>query len=74
MGFLFFGHGTQKLFGWFQGHGPEGTSGFFESLGYRPGKPMAIVAGLTGRLREHRAGRTRRRHLGVRYINALWAE
>ena len=47
MGALFFGHGTQKLFGWFQGSGPEGTGGFFESLGYRPGKPMAIAAGVT---------------------------
>ena len=31
-------HGTQKLFGWFGGHGLDGTGGFFESLGFRPGK------------------------------------
>lgn len=46
VGGLFIGHGTQKLFGWFGGGGPEGTGGFFESLGYRPGRAMAVVAGL----------------------------
>lgn len=45
IGPLFVGHGTQKLFGWFGGHGPEGTGGFFESLGLRPGKRNAIAAG-----------------------------
>ena len=30
VGGLFVGHGTQKLFGWFGGSGPEGTGGFFE--------------------------------------------
>jgi|SRR5687767_7494564 putative oxidoreductase len=45
IGGLFIGHGTQKLFGWFGGHGPEGTGEFFESLGLRPGKPNAIAAG-----------------------------
>jgi putative oxidoreductase len=45
IGGLFIGHGTQKLFGWFGGHGPEGTGGFFESLGLKPGKPAAIAAG-----------------------------
>jgi putative oxidoreductase len=47
VGGLFFGHGTQKLFGWFDGHGLEGTGGFMESLGYTPGKRMAILAGAT---------------------------
>jgi putative oxidoreductase len=46
VGPLFVGHGTQKLFGWFDGHGPEGTGGFFESLGLRPGKRHAIAAGV----------------------------
>jgi putative oxidoreductase len=46
IGGLFIGHGTQKLFGWFGGHGPEGTGGFFESLGLKPGKPNAIAAGV----------------------------
>src|SRR5205085_8099803 len=46
VGALFIGHGTQKLFGWFQGHGLEGTAGFMESLGYRPGKRYAALGGL----------------------------
>ena len=47
VGPLFVGHGTQKLFGWFDGHGPDGTGGFFESLGLRPGKRHATAAGWT---------------------------
>ncbi|MFC5219140.1 DoxX family membrane protein [Streptomyces coerulescens] len=39
-------HGTQKLFGWFGGHGIEGTGQFMESVGYRPGKASATAAGL----------------------------
>lgn len=39
-------HGAQKLFGWFGGHGPRGTGQFFESLGFRPGAPFAVAAGL----------------------------
>src|SRR5579859_2335848 len=45
VGLLFVGHGTQKLFGWFGGHGPEGTGQFFESLGLRPGRKHAMAAG-----------------------------
>ena len=45
IGGLFVGHGTQKLFGWFGGHGIDGTAGFFESIGLRPGKQNAIAAG-----------------------------
>ena len=45
VGPLFVGHGTQKLFGWFGGHGIEGTSGFFEQLGLRPAKRHATAAG-----------------------------
>ncbi|MFL5894589.1 MAG: DoxX family protein [Thermoleophilaceae bacterium] len=45
VGGLFIGHGTQKLFGWFGGHGIEGTGGFFESLGLKPGRRNAIAAG-----------------------------
>jgi putative oxidoreductase len=45
VGPLFIGHGAQKLFGWFGGHGIEGTGGFFESLGLRPGKRHAVAAG-----------------------------
>jgi len=45
IGTFFVGHGTQKLFGWFGGHGPEGTGQFFESVGIRPGRRNAIAAG-----------------------------
>jgi putative oxidoreductase len=47
IGGTFFVHGTQKLFGWFGGSGPEGTGQFFESVGLRPGKQNAIAAGAT---------------------------
>jgi putative oxidoreductase len=45
VGGYFVGHGTQKLFGWFGGYGPEGTGQFFESIGLRPGKRHALAAG-----------------------------
>src|SRR3954454_19785406 len=45
IGGLFVGHGTQKLFGWFGGYGPDGTGQFFESIGLRPGRRNAMVAG-----------------------------
>jgi putative oxidoreductase len=45
VGFFFFGHGTQKLFGWFGGHGLEATAKGFEFIGLRPGKRHAIAAG-----------------------------
>lgn len=44
-GGLVTGHGSQKLFGWFQGPGIDGTTGFMESLGLQPGKPWASMAG-----------------------------
>ena len=47
VGALFFGHGTQKLFGWFDGHGREGTAGMMDSLGYQPPGTMAVIAGAT---------------------------
>ena len=40
-------HGAQKLFGWFGGYGLNGTGGFMESLGFRPGKAFAAAAGAT---------------------------
>lgn len=46
-GGLMAGHGAQKLFGWFGGYGLEGTSGWLESMGLRPGRPWAILAGLS---------------------------
>jgi putative oxidoreductase len=45
VGGLFAGHGAQKLLGWFGGHGLQQTGGSFESLGFRPGRPMAFLAG-----------------------------
>jgi putative oxidoreductase len=45
IGPLFMGHGAQKLFGKFGGHGPEGTGQFFEQLGLRPGRRHAVTAG-----------------------------
>jgi putative oxidoreductase len=45
VGPLFIGHGAQKLFGKFGGHGPEGTGQFFEQLGLRPGRRHAVAAG-----------------------------
>jgi len=38
-------HGGQKLFGWFGGYGLAGTGGFMESLGFRPGRVHAALAG-----------------------------
>jgi putative oxidoreductase len=46
-GSLMAGHGAQKLFGHFEGPGLEGTTGFMEMLGLRPGRPWAVLAGLT---------------------------
>jgi putative oxidoreductase len=46
-GSLIAGHGAQKLFGSFGGPGLEGTSGFMEMLGMRPGRPWAYLAGLS---------------------------
>jgi putative oxidoreductase len=45
VGFLFAGHGAQKLFGAFGGHGLAGTAQFFESTGLRPGTLHARAAG-----------------------------
>ncbi len=46
VGVLFAGHGAQKLFGSFGGHGVSGTGAWFESTGMRPGRPLAVGAGL----------------------------
>ncbi|WP_205174220.1 DoxX family protein [Bacillus pakistanensis] len=47
VGLTFAAHGTQKLFGWFGGHGLQGTGGFFESIGIKPGRTMALMAGMS---------------------------
>lgn len=46
VGLAFVGHGTQKLFSWFGGYGPQGTGGFFGSQGYKAPVMMAVAAGL----------------------------
>ena len=46
VGLFFIGHGAQKLFGAFGGHGLAGTAGFFESIGLRPGRVHATAAGV----------------------------
>jgi putative oxidoreductase len=51
VGVLLAGHGAQKLFGSFGGHGVSGTGGWFESIGMKPGAALAVGAGaaeLTG--------------------------
>jgi putative oxidoreductase len=47
LGVLMAAHGTQKLFGWFGGYGIAGTAGFFEQLGFRPGRLFVITAALS---------------------------
>jgi putative oxidoreductase len=46
LGPLMAAHGSQKLFGWFGGYGLSGTAGFFEQLGFRPGRLFAGAAAL----------------------------
>jgi putative oxidoreductase len=45
LGPLLAAHGAQKLFGWFGGYGIAGTGGYFEGLGFRPGRLFAALAG-----------------------------
>jgi putative oxidoreductase len=45
VGVLLVGHGSQKLFGWFNGYGLKGTGGYMESFGLRPGTLFAFAAG-----------------------------
>jgi putative oxidoreductase len=47
VGLLMAAHGSQKLFGWFGGHGIAGTGMFLESIGFRPGRLFAGVAAST---------------------------
>jgi putative oxidoreductase len=46
-GVLMVAHGGQKLFGWLGGYGLSGTAGFFEQLGFRPGRLFVITASLS---------------------------
>lgn len=40
-------HGAQKLFGWFGGGGPDQTGAMFEQIGFSPGRPHAVAAGVS---------------------------
>ena len=51
LGGLYIGHGAQKLFGSFGGHGPDATGAIFESLGLRL---TAIEAARAKLLAEHK--------------------
>jgi putative oxidoreductase len=46
-GVLMVAHSGQKLFGWFGGYGLAGTAGFFEQLGFRPGRLFVVTASLS---------------------------
>jgi putative oxidoreductase len=46
VGGTMFGHGAQKLFGWFGGPGLQGTSGFLGQLGFRFTGVLAVLVGL----------------------------
>ncbi|MTT31437.1 DoxX family membrane protein [Terrilactibacillus sp. BCM23-1] len=45
IGIVFLFYGSQKLFGWFGGHGIKGTGGWFESIGIKPGILVATLSG-----------------------------
>ena len=45
IGIIFIAHGAQKLFGWFGGHGIEGTGKWMASIGLEPGALMALISG-----------------------------
>src|SRR3989475_5046478 len=45
MGGLLVGHGSQKVYGMFGGHGPYGTGQRFENVGLRPGPLWARIGG-----------------------------
>lgn len=45
VGAVMAGHGSQKLFGWFNGYGFEATANAFAGMGLKPGVVMAGLAG-----------------------------
>jgi putative oxidoreductase len=44
IGGLFVGHGTQKLFGWFEGPGLDGATQMMDKLELKPGRRNALAA------------------------------
>src|SRR5574341_913816 len=69
LGSLMAAHGAQKLFGWFGGYGIAGTGGFFESLGFKPGRFFAAAAGFSERNNSASSGIRRR---SVSRICEIW--
>jgi len=47
VGYVFFFHGAQKLFGWFGGPGLQGATGLMETLGIPMPFISALMAGVT---------------------------
>ncbi len=47
VGLLVAGHGAQKLFGWFGGGGINGIAGWLDTMGFRPARFWAWLAGTT---------------------------
>jgi putative oxidoreductase len=47
IGLVMAAHGAQKMFGWFGGYGLTATGGFFEQIGFRPGRVFAAAASIT---------------------------
>ena len=45
LGLIVAAHGAQKLFGWFDGPGLEGSAAGLERVGVRPGWPWALISG-----------------------------
>jgi putative oxidoreductase len=46
-GVLMMAHSSQKLLGWLGGYGITGTAGYFEGLGFRPGRLFVKMASLS---------------------------
>ena len=67
IGLLFVGHGTQKLFGWFGGGGPEGTAAFSTRSGcsrvsatrWSPARPKRGVGSCSPSAPQRRSPRRR---------------
>jgi putative oxidoreductase len=47
LGLLMAAHGSQKLFGWLGGPGLAKAAGFFDGMGFRPGRLFATTAAVT---------------------------
>ena len=47
IGLTLFGHGAQKLFGWWGGPGQAGTRGWLGSMGFRMPGVLALMVGLS---------------------------